>query len=445
MPDHRLRVYDSVLEMLSSADNPTPIVKLNRVSPFQHTQVYAKLEWYNPFGAIKDRVAANLVRDAEERGETLSNLVEPTSGNTGIGLSLIANAKKYKFAATLSTAIPIEKRAALRFFGTDLHELEDTLCPMPGQPEGAMAKATELSNRPGWKQLNQYKNPANPDAHFRTTGPEVWKQTGGSITHFVASLGTCGTITGTGRYLKSQKADVKVIGVHPTEGHDIPGVRSRRALSLTDFFKPEEYDGVIEVSDAEAYELCLRLNREESLIAGPSGGLALAGLFKSVPDAPGNVAVVIFADNIFKYTSSLQRHFPQLFPAPAPAAKADPFAHHLESAFRLAESGPDVVDVAEAQRLIAAGVTLIDVRNDDEFAKERIEQAVLAPLPALSEGDFSAVPKDRNAPLLTICARGKRSLYGLLLLKAQGYRDVKSIAGGMSAWIEAGLSTELGG
>ena len=444
MPDHRLRVYDSVLEMLSSADNPTPIVKLNRVSPFRYTEVYAKLEWYNPFGAVKDRVAANLVRDAEERGESLANLVEPTSGNTGIGLSLIANAKKYKFAATLSTAIPIEKRAALRFFGTDLHELEDTLCPMPGQPEGAMAKATELSNRPGWKQLNQYKNPANPDAHFRTTGPEVWRQTGGTITHFVASLGTCGTITGTGRYLKGQKSDVKVIGVHPTDGHDIPGVRSRRALSLTDFFKPEEYDGVVEVSDAEAYELCLRLNREESLIAGPSGGLALAGLFKSVPDAPGNVAVVIFADNIFKYTSSLQRHFPQLFPAPAPVAKADPFAHHLESAFRLAENGPDVVGLAEAQRLIATGVTLIDVRNDDEFAKERIEQAVLAPLPALSEGDFSAVPKDRNTPLLTICARGKRSLYGLLLLKAQGYRDVKSIAGGMNAWIEAGLSTELG-
>jgi rhodanese-related sulfurtransferase len=316
---------------------------------------------------------------------------------------------------------------------------------MPGQPEGAMAKATELSNRPGWKQLNQYKNPANPDAHFRTTGPEVWRQTGGTVTHFVASLGTCGTITGTGRYLKGQKPDVKVIGVHPTEGHDIPGVRSRRALSLTDFFRPEEYDGVVEVSDAEAYELCLRLNREESLIAGPSGGLALAGLFKSVPDAPGNVAVVIFADNIFKYTSSLQRHFPQLFPPPAPVAKTDPFAHHLESAFRLAENGPDVVGLAEAQRLIAAGVTLIDVRNGDEFAKERIEQSVLAPLPALSESDFSAVPNDRNTPLLTICARGKRSLYGLLLLKAHGYRDVKSVAGGMNAWIEAGLPTELGG
>ena len=445
MPDHRLRAYDSVLEMLSSADNPTPIVRINRVSPFRHTQVYAKLEWYNPFGAVKDRVAANLVRDAEERGESLANLVEPTSGNTGIGLALIANAKRYNFAATLSTAIPIEKRAALRFFGTDLHELEDSLCPMPGQPEGAMAKATELAGRPGWKQLNQYKNPANPDAHFRTTGPEVWKQTGGAVTHFVASLGTCGTVTGTGRYLKSQKPGVKVIGVHPTEGHDIPGVRSRRALRLTDFFKPEEYDGVVEVSDDEAYDLCLRLNREESIIAGPSGGLALAGLFKTVPDAPGNVAVVIFADNIFKYTSSLQRHFPKLFPAPAKSAPKDPFAHHLEAAFRLAESGPDVVDVAEAARLIASGVALVDVRDDGEFAKERIDQAIHAPLAALSDGDFSRVPSDRSAPLLTVCARGKRSLYGLLLLKARGYRDVKSVAGGLNAWIEAGLPTELGG
>ena len=445
MPDHRLRVYDSVIDMLSNADNPTPLVRLNRVSPFKHTQVFAKLEWYNPFGAVKDRVAANLVRDAEERGETLANLVEPTSGNTGIGLSLIANARRYKFAATLSTAIPIEKRAALRFFGTDLHELEDALCPMPGQPEGAMAKAAELAGRPGWKQLNQYKNPANPDAHFRTTGPEVWRQTGGAVTHFVASLGTCGTITGTGRFLKGQKPGVKVIGVHPTEGHDIPGVRSRKALALTDFFKPEEYDGVVEISDKEAYDLCLRLNREESLLAGPSGGLALAGLFKTVPDAPGNVAVVIFADNIFKYTSSLQRHFPGIFPPVAPVAKADPFAHHLEAAFRLAEFGPDIVDPAEAEKLVAAGAHLVDVRDESEFAKEHVAQAILAPLPALSDGDFSPVPRDLNAPILTICARGKRSLYGLLLLKACGYRNVKSVSGGMNAWIEAGLPTEIGG
>jgi cysteine synthase/rhodanese-related sulfurtransferase len=448
MSDHVLRVYDSVLHMLSSVDNPTPIVRLLHVTPYKHTQVYAKLEWYNPFGAVKDRVAANLVRDAEERGEKLENLVEPTSGNTGMGLAMLSNAKGYRFAATLSKEIPLEKRTALRFFGTDLYELEDTLCPMPGQPEGAMAKATELAERPGWRQLNQYKNPANPDAHFRTTGPEIWKQTGGKITHFVASLGTCGTITGTGRFLKAQNPGVKVLGVYPTDGHDIPGVRSRRALRVTDFFKPEEYDGTVEISDEEAYAFCLRLNREESLIAGPSGGLALAGALRLIPDEPGNIVVVIFPDNAFKYISSFQKHLPQLFPnqeAAAPATTAsDPFAPHLQAAFEFAEKGPDVIDVFAANDMIASGVTLIDVRNPDEFARVRISEARNVPLPALSKGATEGLPLDRSAPVVTICARGKRSLYGLLLLKAQGYQNVKSIAGGMGAWVESGLPTQSG-
>jgi cysteine synthase/rhodanese-related sulfurtransferase len=446
MSDHTLRVYDSILHMLSSAENPTPIVRLLHITPYQHTRVYAKLEWYNPFGAVKDRVAANLVRDAEERGDKLENLVEPTSGNTGMGLAMLANAKGYKFAATMSREIPLEKRAALRFFGADLYELDDTLCPMPGQPEGAMAKATDLSARPGWTQLNQYKNPANPDAHFRTTGPEVWKQTGGKITHFVASLGTCGTITGTGRFLKAQKPGVKVIGVHPTDGHDIPGVRSRRALRLTDFFKPDEYDGLVEITDEEAYGLCLRLNREESIIAGPSSGLALAGALRTIPDEPGNVVVVIFPDNAFKYISSFQKHLPQLFPrqeeTPPAAASNDQFAAHLQAALAFAEKGPDVIDVLAANDLLSSGVPVIDVRNPDEFANGRIAQARNVPLPALSAGETKDLPSDHQAPIITICARGKRSLYGLLLLKARGYQNVKSVAGGMGAWVESGLPTE---
>jgi cysteine synthase/rhodanese-related sulfurtransferase len=446
MSDHSLRAYDSVLDLRSDVENPTPIVRLNRVTPYKHTQVYAKLEWYNPFGAVKDRVAANLVRDAEERGERFEGLVEPTSGNTGMALAMISNAKGYKFAATLSRAIPIEKRAALRLFGTDLVELDDTLCPMPGQPEGAMARATQMAARPGWKQLNQYKNPANPDAHFRTTGPEIWKQTGGKVTHFVASLGTCGTITGTGRFLKSKNPAVKVIGVHPTEGHDIPGVRSRRALKLTDFFKPEEYDGVVEVSDADAYELCRRLNQEESLIAGPSCSLALAGALRTIPDEPGNLVVVIFPDNAFKYISSFQRHLPGLFPKEPEekAAPADPYAEHLAATARLAEEGPDIISVAEADRLRAKGVAIVDVRNPGEFVAARIAEAHLLPLPELLQGSTEGLPEDRATPLVAICARGKRSLYGMLLLKAQGYQNVKSVAGGMNAWIDSGLPTVEG-
>src|SRR5688572_26357908 len=287
MTDLSRRVFDNVLDMLSNEQNPTPMVRINRILPFKHTQVYAKLEWYNPFGAVKDRVAANLVRDAEEKGVKLENLVEPTSGNTGLGLAMIANAKKLNLTACLSLAIPAEKRWALRAFGAKLVELDDDLCPLPGAPEGAMQKATDLAKQPGWHQLNQYKNPANPDAHFRTTGPEVWRQTEGKITHFVASLGTCGTITGTGRFLKSKNPNVKVLGAYAENGHDIPGVRSLKALKLTDFFLPKEYDGTVEIGNQEAYKLCKRLNQEECIIAGPSSGMALAGLLKMVPDEPG--------------------------------------------------------------------------------------------------------------------------------------------------------------
>ncbi|MEE3221040.1 MAG: pyridoxal-phosphate dependent enzyme, partial [Planctomycetota bacterium] len=213
--DHSLRVYDTILGLLSSEENPTPLVRLNKVTPFEHTQVYAKLEWYNPFGAVKDRIAANLIRDAEDRGELGpgKQLVEATSGNTGLGLAMIGNVKGYLLETPLSAAIPLEKRTVLRFFGTHVVELDDSLCPAPGAPEGAIAKAREVANtRDEVVLLDQYSNEANPDSHYRTTGPEIWRQLGGRITHFVAGLGTCGTITGTGRFLKEQ-GDVKVLGV----------------------------------------------------------------------------------------------------------------------------------------------------------------------------------------------------------------------------------------
>lgn len=450
MPDHALRIYESMLEMLSNADNPTPIVRLRRVVPFVHTKVYAKLEWYNPFGAVKDRVAANLIADAEKRGEHLKNLVEPTSGNTGMGLAMVSNAKGYEFTATLSSAIPLEKRSALRLFGTHLIELNDDLCPMPGQPEGAMAKAAEMGAQPGWKSLNQYKNPANPEAHFLTTGPEIWRQTGGTVTHFVAGLGTCGTITGTGRFLKGKNPKIQVFGAHPTDGHDIPGVRSRKALALTDFFLPQEYDGVFEITDEEAYSLNKRLLQEESIIAGPTSAMALAAVFKAVPDEPGNVCVVMFPDNAFKYMSSYHKHLPELFPkaaaAAAPAGGA--FAEQLAAIVQFAENGPDIVGAREAVQLVDQGAVLVDVRNHDEVAKQAVPGAVVVPLPELTSGPSLALPDDRDAPIVTICARGKRSVYAMLLLKSQGYRNVKSIWGGVGGpggWTASGLPTTTGG
>ncbi|HCP44446.1 MAG TPA: cysteine synthase A, partial [Deltaproteobacteria bacterium] len=179
MANHETRVYENILEMLSSRENPTPMVRLNRTVPFANTRVYAKLEWYNPFGAVKDRVAANMIRDANEKNLLVEGqkLVEPTSGNTGMGLAMMANAKGYSLSTPLSKQIPAEKRVMLRFFGSNVEELEDTLCPAPWAPEGAIARAMELADQPDFHMLNQYENEANLEAHIHTTGPEIWRQT----------------------------------------------------------------------------------------------------------------------------------------------------------------------------------------------------------------------------------------------------------------------------
>ena len=444
--NHQTRVYDSIVEMLSNVENPTPLVRLHRVLPYKHTKVYAKLEWYNPFGAVKDRVAANLVRDAEEHGRIHEGirLVEPTSGNTGMALAMLANAKGYKFTATMSNKVPAEKRASLRMFGTDLIELEDDLCPAPGAPEGAIALAAELGEKEGSFHLNQYKNLANPEAHFLTTGPEVWRQTDGGVTHFVAGLGTCGTITGTGRFLKKQNAAVKVMGVHPVEGHDIPGVRSIRQLRQTALFFPDEYDALVDVHNDEAFELCKRLNQEESIIAGPSSAMALAGAFKMIPDEPGNVVVVMFPDNVFKYTSSIRKHLPELFKNAKP--EGGPLSSNLANILEFARGSVDVIEPTEAKSQLesAKRPILVDVRAPEEHVTERLPNAVNVPLPDIVGGYPVGLPEDHDTPIFTVCKVGERSLYGMLLLKSMGYHDVKSIKGGLKAWAELAYPTEKG-
>jgi cysteine synthase/rhodanese-related sulfurtransferase len=443
VPDHRLRVYDSMEGLLSNADNPTPLVRLNRVVPFKHAKVYGKLEWYNPFGAVKDRVAANLIADAEERGllEAGQKLVEPTSGNTGMGLAMISNAKGYSLTTPLSSAIPLEKRIMLRFFGADVIELEDTLCPAPGAPEGAIARAQELAERPDFHMLDQYRNEANPGAHYKTTGPEIWRQTEGKVTHFVAGLGTCGTITGTGRFLKEQNPDIKVLGVHPQEGHDIPGVRSYRQLGQTELFRPDEYNELVEISDDEAFGLCQRLNREESIIAGPSAAMALAGALRLVPDEPGVIAVVIFPDNAFKYASSMSRHIPGM----ARGEASSPTERMMNTLIENTRSAPALtIDVEPAHDMIEAeSPFVVDVREIDEYAGGHIPEAVNMPLQEMS--DYAAfLPEDHEAPILVVCESGNRSLSGALFLSSLGYRDVRSINGGTRDWLVGGfpISTE---
>ena len=443
MNDATLRVYDSVLGLLSSEDNPTPLVRLNRVTPFEHTQVYAKLEWYNPFGAVKDRVAANMVQDAERRG-TIGpgqSLVEPTSGNTGLALTMIANAAGYSLTTPVSNQIPQEKRTMLRLFGADVLELDDDLCPAPWAPEGAIAKAAEIAADPDFHMLNQYENDANPQAHYTTTGPEIWRQTGGTVTHFVAGLGTCGTIAGVGKFLKEQNPRAQVLGVYPGEGHDIPGVRSIRQLPQTLFFRPEEYDGLVEVQNQEAYELCLRLNREESITAGPSSAMALAGAFRLCPDEPGNVVVVIFADSIFKYSSSVVKHLAGLgMPLGGSKSRREQLLDEMIENARV--NAELIIDVDDAHGMWESGEPfVVDVRQPEDFGGEHIPGAVNIPLLDLPEL-VAKLPSDLDEPVLSVCQRGNLSLSGVLFLHSLGYRNARSITGGTSAWRDRGFATE---
>ncbi len=446
--DHSRRVYDSILGLLSNEDNPTPLVRINKVVPHKHATIYAKLEWYNPFGAVKDRVAENLIRDAEERG-VLSDgkkLVEATSGNTGLGLAMMGNAKGYSLETPLSAAIPLEKRTVLRFFGTEVIELDDSLCPAPGAPEGAIAMARQkAATEEGYVILDQYANEANPGGHYRTTGPEIWRQTGGKITHFVAGLGTCGTITGTGRFLKEQNADVQVLGVCPEEGHDIPGVRSQRQLQQTELYRPDEYNAEVEVADAEAYDLCLRLNREESIIAGPSSGMNLAGALKLVPDEPGVIAVVIFPDNIFKYASSVLRHFPELQPQTEEKETTGP-SKNDQFVNEMLENLKNKHDTIRAKDLIERlsqeeKPTIVDVRIPDHYHESHIPGALNIPQDDLGERK-GELPEDRDAPIVMVCNIGRFSKYTTLYLKSLGYRNVRSLKGGLDEWIRKGHATE---
>ena len=445
--DHTFRVYDSILGLLSNEDNPTPLVRLNKVVPFEHAQIYAKLEWFNPFGAVKDRVAANLIRDAEERGvlQPGKNLVEATSGNTGLGMAMIANQRGYGIQTPLSMGIPLEKRTVLRFFGSDVVELDDSLCPAPGAPEGAIAKAHDKAKSdPDFEILDQYVNEANPGAHYRTTGPEIWRQTQQKVTHFVAGLGTCGTITGTGRFLKEQNSQVQVLGVCPEEGHDIPGVRSQRQLQQTKLYRPEEYDQETEVTNRDAYDMCYRLIREESIIAGPSSGMALVGALRMVPDEPGNLVVVVFPDDIFKYASSIVRHFPNFAPPQVETAetvsKNDTFVAELMENLKNKYDSVKATDL-QAQLQTADKPTVNDIRNGEMFGDMHIAGSVNIPEEELPER-LAELPKDREAPLVMVCNIGKFSKRSVLYLKSLGYRNVRSMKGGLNEWVRKGHSTE---
>ncbi|MFT5424170.1 MAG: cysteine synthase [Phycisphaerales bacterium] len=317
------RVFESPLELLPGVDNPTPLVRVARSLraagiDLPDYRLYAKLEWMNPFGSVKDRAAAALIEDLEARGKLGPgrSVVEPTSGNTGLSLAMMANAKGYGMRAVVPNKVPLTKKALLKMAGAELDVLNDNLCPAPGLGDGSvnLAKTHAKAQPDKYAMPNQYENEANVRAHMLTTGPEIWRQTEGKITHFFATLGTSGTITGTGRYLKEQNPDIKVICVVPDEGHDVPGLRTPSALASTALFDEDLIDEILEIDHQFAYTTALEAIRLDALLAGPSSGLILEGARRVLKrDAPAHgVGVMIFCDDAFKYIENFIKHVPEL-------------------------------------------------------------------------------------------------------------------------------------
>jgi len=320
--DHSARVYDDILQMLPDEENPSPLVRLRRLAP-EGSQLWAKLEWMNPFGSVKDRAAWSMVQDLERRGELGParpgrGIVEPTSGNTGLSLAAIAGVRGYPMLAVVPSKVPEEKKLLLQAFGAKVEVVPDALCPLPGSEDGTigLAKTHAKASADRWVMPNQYANQQNVEAHVRTTGPEIWRQTQGKVTHVFTSLGTCGTVMGLSKFLKAKNPAVKVIAVQPSPGHDVPGIRNVSELDVSQLYDPKLVDEILEIDFKLAYTVAAELVRHEGLRAGPSSGLIFEGTRRIARREPVACGVMIFCDDVFKYASNMLKHVPGLVAEP---------------------------------------------------------------------------------------------------------------------------------
>ncbi|MEI7833561.1 MAG: cysteine synthase family protein, partial [bacterium] len=303
----RLQRFDDVRQLIGSPANPTPLVRLNHVVPEGVGPLYLKLEWYNPFGSIKDRTALYLLKGLAERSELEGKrIVEPTSGNTGIALAALAAIMGLPISVAIPDEVPEEKKTLLRMLGAEVWETPDDLCPINHPKDGAIALARSFveseATRDKYVMPNQYENPDNVKAHYETTGPEIWEQTEGAVRNFFAGFGTCGTITGIGKYLKEQDASIQVIAIEPNKGHRIPGMKNMFESKQPGILDRSVIDDVIRIDDETAYAMTKRLFREEGLIVGPSTGAIVAAAVQ-VLQANSGLSVAISPDSGFKYAS----------------------------------------------------------------------------------------------------------------------------------------------
>ena len=279
----------------------TPLVRLQRLSIDSSNTILVKLEGNNPAGSVKDRPAVSMIKHAEERGEIRpgDTLIEATSGNTGIALAMAAAIRGYRMVLIMPENLSVERRASMRAYGADL-----LLVTREEGMEGARDLALRMEREGKGKVLNQFANPDNPRAHYETTGPEIWRDTGGSITHFVSAMGTTGTIVGTARFLREQNPRPQIIGVQPEEGASIPGIRRWPVEYIPEIFDASLVDREMDVSQAEAEDVTRRLAAEEGIFSGISSGGAVAAALRLAQEVENAVIVAIICDRGDRYLST---------------------------------------------------------------------------------------------------------------------------------------------
>lgn len=303
-----MEIKDDIIDTIGG----TPLVRLSRIHPGGN--LVAKIEYMNPGGSIKDRIGMRMIDRAEENGwlNPGDTIVEPTSGNTGVGLAMVAAIRGYKLVCVMQDKQSKEKQDLLRAYGAEV-----VLCPTDVAPEDPLSYysvADNLAGRPGHYRPDQYSNPANPQAHTDSTGPEIWKATDGKIDVLVAGVGTGGTISGTARYLKSMNPDIEVVGVDPEGSIYTAATKDDMATYLIEGvgedFWPETYDPSLTdryemVDDAEAFTMTRRLALEEGILVGGSCGMAVVGALRIATEYPGRLVVVILPDSGRSYLSKI--------------------------------------------------------------------------------------------------------------------------------------------
>lgn len=286
---------------ISNGIGNTPLFRLARPGGGSGAEIWVKPEGNNPGGSVKDRAAKSMIEGAEQRGEIRpgDTLIEATSGNTGIALAMIAAIRGYKLKLLMPENMSAERQAAMKAYGAEL-----VLVSRAQGMEGARDLAQQMAADGEGYVLDQFNNPDNPLAHYRTTGPEIWQQTDGRITHFVSAMGTTGTITGVARYLKEVAPQVSITGLQPAENSQIPGIRRWSPGYLPGIFQPQLVDDILDITQQEAEDTMRQLAQQEGIFCGVSSGGAVAGALRIAKANPGAVIVAVICDRGDRYLST---------------------------------------------------------------------------------------------------------------------------------------------